>query len=322
MILRTLALITVFGAFSISNTIGQATGNHIHGKPNFKNPRHAGQVAKPKSTMLQVKEPQSSNVILEADVMINVKASSYVAIFAVTQEGKSVPSTDSIMNSRLNTFMTGLKALNIPEKNVHVDFISLLPTYGVEFKNKKLSNEANEVSTGFQMKKNIHVIFEKHQDLDGIITSAANAEIYDVVKVDYNVENIRSAYDTLRAEATRIIAEKRKIYKDMGLKTTVMNLSEGYDVSYPMERYDGYMAYYTGNAHQKAEALNPNVKIKDSDKVETIFYNKIPYNQFDMVINADSVEPMVQFYYKLKVRYSVAPQPIDLAAEHALTRNH
>ena len=46
--------------------------------------------------------------------------------------------------------------------------------------------------------------------------------------------------------------------------------------------------------------------IKHSDKHKTIYYNRIPYNQFDMVINADYAEARVQFYYTLKVRYTTS----------------
>lgn len=291
------------------NLIQNTPGNIIH-DPLSDSYHTRSVINDPQNVHVNVVEPKQNSIVLEADVMINVQASSYVAIFAVTQDGKDVASTDSAMNSRLDIFNEGLKEVGISMDNVHVDFISLIPKYEVEFViNKKLSNNANEVNSGFRMKKNIHVIFDKHEYLDKIITSAAKAEIYDVVKVDYNVDNIKAAYDTLRVHAKKIIDMKREIYHNMGLETKVLNLSEGYDVSYPIQRYDGYTAYHTGNSYERAAQDNPNVQIREKEKVETIFYNKIPYNQFDMVLNADNVEPMVQFYYKLKVRYEVQPIP-------------
>jgi uncharacterized protein YggE len=296
------------------------TANSVGAVDDIVNVNPGAQPGNPPN-QLNVGEPNNNSVVLEADVLINVKATSYVAIFAVNQEGRNVSATDSGMNARLETFMSGLTKIGIPTENVHVDFICLIPSYGIEVVNKKLSNNAHEVPTGFQMKKNIHVIFENHQDLDDIITSAAGAEIYDVVKVDYNIDNIKAAYDTLRVEATKIIANKRGIYHNMGLDTKVVNMNEGYSVSYPIERYDGYVAYYADNSEEQAVNDNPNLNIRRSNKVETIFYNKIAYNQFDMVLNANSVEPMVQFYYKLKVRYVVSPKPEkkpeDLTSDNA-----
>lgn len=259
------------------------------------------------SKNIRVSEPNQSGIVLEADVMINIQASSYVVIFSATQNGPTAKEADSLMNHRIQTLMNGISTLEIPSEQIHVDAISMVPVYDVEFVNKTFSNTANEVPTGFQIKKNIHVIFTDHRALDQIITAAARAEIYDIVKVDYNVDNINAAYDTLRKVAISIIEKNRELYTDLGLQTTVVNLADGKSCTYPAERYASYTAYQSGSSMQTAEKKNPNVEIKQVEKIETIYYDKIPYNQFDMVLNADMVEPAIQFFYKLKVRYLVSP---------------
>jgi uncharacterized protein YggE len=246
--------------------------------------------------------PYDNTVIFDADVMINVQASSYTAIFSMTDFGTTVFSADSILGARLKTFMTGLKKDSIKDDDIHVDFISMLPVYEVLPENKVFSNIATEKPAGFKIKKNVHVLFYDHRKLDKIITDAAQAGIYDLVKVDYNVANIQSAYDTLRKVAADIIALKRSNYERMGFTTSMVMMAEGYDSKYPEERYASYTAYIQGASAQTIAQQNPHMQIRQAEKEQTVFYNKVPYKQFDKVLNADLAEPGVQFYYKMRVK--------------------
>ena len=309
--LMSLALITALLTGISIDVLAQAAGNRSMANVGYSHQRPQVPINPSPRTNLSVSDPSQTSIVLEADVMINVPASSYVAIFSATQKGESVAATDEKMNARINKLSAKLEEQGVPKEDIHVDFISLVPMYDVEMVNKTFSNAANEVASGFLMKKNIHVIFKNHRLLDAIITYAAESEIYDIVKVDYNVDNIKLAYDSLRQEASRIIDQKRQIYHDMGLTTKVVNLSEGYNCSYPVERYASYTVFHKGKSEEKAIAQNQNLKVNRLEKNNTIYYDRIPYNQFDMVLNADSVEPMVQFFYKLKVRYSVAPEKED-----------
>jgi uncharacterized protein YggE len=251
-------------------------------------------------TQAQAALPYDNSVIFDADVMINMKASSYTAIFSVTDFGKTVIQADSAMSARLKVFTDAMVKDSILAENIHIDFISMLPVYEVEAQNKVFSNIATEVPAGFKIKKNVHVMFFDHTKLDQIITHAAKASIYDLVKVDYNVNDIQAAYDTLRKIAVEVIDMKRNTYAMMGFETTIMAMAEGYDSKYPEERYESYTAYLQGNSFNSAQ--NPNMTVQTAEKEQTVFYNKVPYKQFDRVLNADLAEPGVQFYYKLRVK--------------------
>lgn len=252
------------------------------------------------SPQAQAALPYDNSVIFDADVMINIEASSYTAIFSVTDFGKTVIAADSAMSTRLKTFTDALVKDSIASGDIHIDFISMLPVYEVEPQNKVFSNIATEVPAGFKIKKNVHVLFFDHTKLDQIITHAAKASIYDLVKVDYNVNDIQAAYDTLRKIAVQVIDMKRNTYAMMGFETTIMAMAEGYDSKYPEERYESYTAYLQGNSYSQPQ--NPNQTVQTVEKEQTVFYNKVPYKQFDRVLNADLAEPGVQFYYKLRVK--------------------
>lgn len=253
------------------------------------------------NSQAQASLPYDNSVIFDADVMINIEASSYTAIFSVTDFGKTVISADSAMSARLKIFTEGLNKDSINASDIHVDFISMLPVYEVEPQNKVFSNIATEVPAGFKIKKNVHVLFHDHTKLDKIITHAAKASIYDLVKVDYNVNDIQAAYDTLRKVAVQVIDMKRNTYLMMGFETSILTMAEGYDSKYPEERYESYTAYLQGQSYNN-QPQGQNTQIRTAEKEQTVFYNKVPYKQFDRVLNADLAEPGVQFYYKLRVK--------------------
>ncbi|HTL80341.1 MAG TPA: SprB repeat-containing protein [Bacteroidia bacterium] len=255
--------------------------------------------------------PYDNTVIFDADVMFNVRASSYTAIFSTTDFGTTALSADSALSSRIKIFLDGLKGDSIRDEDIHIDFITMLPVYQVEAENRVFSNIATEVPAGFKIKKNVHILFYDHRKLDHIITAAAKAGIYDLVKVDYNVNNIEAAYDSLRKVAVGVIDMKRKTYADMGFTTTIMTMAEGYDSKYPDERYASYTAYVQDASGQNITAENPNIQIRTADKEQTVFYNKVPYKQFDKVLNADLAEPGVQFYYKLRVKCKMEVKVVD-----------
>jgi uncharacterized protein YggE len=284
----------------------QSAGNWVEAKNRtYETNRSSQNVSQINLRAISMDDPASNNLVLEANIMINVKASSYLAVFSVTQAGVTIEETDAMLNKRLIAFKEGIKRLGINEGDIHSDFISLVPSYETEFNKKLFSITANELPAGFQMKKNIHILFKNHNLIDAIITEAAKAEIYDLVKVDYNIENIKAAYDSLRHEAKNIINQKKLLYQSMGLNVQVVGLTEGYNVTYPIERYQQYTAFHTGmnkyDFNLKKNSTD-NVVVKETAKPVTYYYDKIPSNQFDMVLNPDLAEPAVQFYYKMKVR--------------------
>lgn len=306
-------------------TFGQSAGNVIYNNPTATNPQPVN---------INVNVPSGNQTYLQADVMINVQATSYAAIFSATQNGVTASETDSLMNIRLNMVIDGLKKIGIKDNEIHLDVISFVPTYSLKLEEKKFTKTANEIPTGFQLMKNVHLIFYDHNKLSEIVALMAKAEIYDIVKVDYNIADMQSVYETLRKSATEIVKMKEKDYSKMGLALIVENMSDNFNVAYPLERYASYIAYHTGSsieevrlAKKKKEQAkniyvtgkNPTINIntsksedddtefivKNTDKNKTIYYNKIPYNQFDLVLNADFVEARIQFFYTVKVRYTV-----------------
>ncbi len=246
--------------------------------------------------------------LLEANVMINVKAQSFVAIFSLTQYGKTIEEVETAMRSRSEIFKTNLQQEGMDPKNIFFDPITMLPTYETEVVEKKLSRTFNEVPSGFEMKRNVHIVFYKQEQINPIITIAAKAEVYDLVKVDYNVENKDAIISNLRQEALKILLDKKVVLEKAGIFTKFTQVGEMQNSAYPSERYAQYVAYRSGTPPTYL-VNNKNKPVQTqynyADKTKTIYYDKVQDRQFDKVINPIVNEPMVQIYFSLKGQFSI-----------------
>src|SRR5688572_13983938 len=76
--------------------------------------------------------PSSTSTFVDANVLMNVNADEYVAIFALAQEGTTVAECGKKMDAVLKTFAEGLQSLGIGGANRHIDFVAQNKIYGFE----------------------------------------------------------------------------------------------------------------------------------------------------------------------------------------------
>jgi uncharacterized protein YggE len=324
---RLFALLTTALCLLISaGLFAQAAGSYLYNNPQSFNTEKA---------FVNTNSTNGNVVTLKAEVMMNVKATSYTAIFAAVQSGKNAWQVDSLMNIRIDQVKYALGQLGIKEDNIHVDAVSMVPTYAHKLEEKKFSKKSIEIPVGFEMKKNVHVLFRDHKILDQIISEMAFAEIYDMVKVEYNIDGMNTYYELLRQEAMAVIASKEKTYSGMKMHLDISSMSDGFNCTYPMERYKSYTAYNSGATYEAVVDANNYINntilvkagrdasvtidtekkkyeqqfiVQTAEKNKTIFYDRIPYNQFDKVINADEEEPSIQLFYTLVTTYTMMTQ--------------
>lgn len=248
--------------------------------------------------------------------LLNTKAENYVAIYALTQVGSTIDSASMLMSERVKKFMSQLKSLGIKESDIVIDQISQVPTFDYAVDKHLFSKTFTEIPTGFEIKKNIHVGFSDSQMLDDIMAAAAKAEIYDIVKVDYNISNISDKYKQLRKACLQEIKEKVDDFAAMGLRFQPLNqtFQEGSQSYYPLQRYSSYQAY--NNAQVQNTSVGKGNTVNTAVKNTTYYYNRVPYDQFDVVLNPNMVEPGVQFAYSVSIKYTLKGQerPVGLTA--------
>lgn len=247
-----------------------------------------------------------SSITIKANVMMNVKASHYVAMFGLSQAGEGAEVCNSLMNQRINGFIERLMILGIKKSDINIDFISQVPVYEYEVEKKLFSKTFQEVPSGIYLNKNIHIAYKDNNVFEQILVEAAKFDIYDLIKVDYIVENMEVVYDSLRNSAIQLINKKTQSFKKLGLNfgSRFQIASEDYASNYPPSNYRSYRAF----SSPSLQNVKKNTSVNQVSKPETSFYEHIPYQKFDLVINPQIIEPAVQFTYSIKVKYALKKQ--------------
>ena len=268
-------------------------------------------------------------ITLNAKVLMNVLADSYVVLLGTAH----VEACHALIDKRINGFLDALQKAGIPSKNCYIDFVSQVPAFEYEVEKKLFSTTYNEVPKGFEIKKNVHVAYNDHKLLNLILTEAAKYEIYDIIKVDVVVDNIEAINDSLRqkavrlhhkkasdyrklvefklnslgVEAVRLLHKKANDYRKLGIKfdaTRYQTIAEKIGSVYPVEQYDSYTAFVNPSL---SSVKKGGYNVDNAPKNQTIYYNKLPYNEFDAVINPQVIEPVAQFYCHIQTRYVLKP---------------
>ncbi len=287
--IRTLIGLPSFLLLPAAPALAQAMGNLMYEQNNRIFFQQAEQPVK--ATV------QGNMLVLEVNAMMNMRADSYLAIFHITQLGQSAEEADSLMNERISGFTRRVKKEGVKEADVFADMLSFVPVYEIETTRKLFSTTYQEVPAGFEIQKNIHVKFHDARILDKLVTAAAKEEIYDLVKVDFFVHQQSACYDTLRMFATKLLQQKLDNFDKLGLKVKDghRTAAEKNGAYFPLDRYTAYQSRTRTslNSRRKGQVVN------DVKKSNTLFYNKVPYGQFDIVLHAEITEPPVQYTYNL-----------------------
>lgn len=235
---------------------------------------------------------------VEANVAINVKADAYVAVFGISQEAATAAESNGKINAQITAFVRDLENLGVKRADVFVDFITQNKVYDYTTS----GNVTTERFSGFETKKNVAVRYAEREVLEKIISAAAKNSIFDLIKVDYVVSDIKSVHNKLYDEAVKVIKQKESAYSNsFGIKLLPTNLaSEKYDAFYPGELYATYQAYESGNTYGDYEK-----RVIEKRKTKTFYYEPLDASDFDAVINPIGIEPMVQFTLYMRLQYEL-----------------
>ncbi|MFK8044870.1 MAG: SIMPL domain-containing protein [Crocinitomicaceae bacterium] len=303
-------LILSFLTISLITTIAHA---QVSGNINYQN------ITRYAENNISVNYPNSNDLYITVKGMANVKADSYVAIFNLSQTGKTAKEVNELIDERVNKGLSVVKGLKSVE--AYVDMISFVPVYEYAVERKIFSKKTyNEIPTGFEVKKNIHIKYTDPNLLNEIIASLANAEIYDLVRVDYFSNNIDAIKDSLLERAKQVLNEKMKRYESIltvNFDSYEKQLADKYKVVLPTEMYKSYQAYSSSSLK-----LKRNGNVRQAQKSNTLFYQPILDKEFDFVLNPTIIEPVIQVMYQIVVRVTKvkkeAPKPDKPNKEYML----
>ena len=264
---------------------------------------------------ITIGSPSSADILIIVKGLANIKADAYVAIFNVSQVGKTTEEVNNLMDLRISQSLNQFKSK--ADIEIYVDMISFIPVYEFQAEKKVFSKTTyNEVPTGFELKKNIHIKYRNANDLNTIITALSNSEIYDLVRVDYFADSIETVKKMLMAKSKIIFQEKMKTYQSLlggKLDSVERQLTDGFKVMLPVEQYKTYQAYNSSSLDLKKAA-----NVNQADKSTTLYYQPIVDKEFDFVINPTILEPVIQVMYEITVKLCREKEQIKKADKEYL----
>jgi uncharacterized protein YggE len=280
---------------------GQFSGNIAYAQGGGK--ARAEQAERNKRVLTaQELPPSSTSMFVEANVLMNVKADEYVAVFGISQEGDTPAECSRKMDATIKEFSDALRPMGIGGDDLFVDFVAQNKIYGFEVQ----GDIAREKLVGFELKKNVLIHYKDRSLLDKLVVAAARSQIFDLIKVDYLVKDINRVQDKLMEEAARVIKQKTARYeKLLGIKLQPPGqvYAERPAIHYPTGMYDSYTAFESEQMGTPPDRQK--YAVQAARKGRTFVFNGLDGDGFDDVINPVVVEPVVQFTLYLKVKYEV-----------------
>jgi uncharacterized protein YggE len=283
--------------------LAQVSGNRAYENPGAQ---QGGQVSRRYpgyggATTEQVVSEQENLLVttyqfIEAKVLTSVETKEYVAVFGLAQEADSLAKANKKLQEQIAAFQSGLSALGIRPEDTYLDFITQNRVYDYQVK----GSTAREKVSGFQVKENFFVRYKDPRLLDQITPIAAQAGIFDLIKVDYVTSDLNAVRAQMAEEAMKVLKEKEEAYTKLGIKLQPVSVTaENFDAFQPSEAYNSYKAYETGNVDEE------NYRVIERRKNSTFYFEPLRPGQFDRVLNPAGLQPVVQCTFILRVKYFV-----------------
>ena len=293
----------------LATFLSQVTFGQVSGNINYQN-----QVRFPDQN-INISTPSTTDIFISIKGLANVKADSYVAIFSVTQVGKTTEEVNELIDKRLSQAESQIKLKKGTE--TYIDMISFVPVYEYEVEKKLFSKKSyNEIPKGFELKKNIHIKYSDANQLNDFISILSNQEIYDLVRVDYFSSTIENIKKELTNKAKIALQEKVKNYETIlgaSFASNEKRIVDGFKMMLPVEMYKSYESYNSSSLNLKKSA-----NVNNADKATTLYYQPIIDKEFDFVINPTILEPVIQVMYEIKLVINREKKPTVNEKEYIL----
>lgn len=310
-----------FASAQIKGNATTISRQNVISAPSLGNAESYGNAyGKKMNTFRQQNLVPNPTITIDVKALNNIVADAYTAVFNLVQIGETAEDTNRLMNERVNNVKSALTAQGIFSKDIIIDVISFVPVYETVVEKKLFSKTYSEVPKGFELQQNLHIKFTKVNQFEKILAACAKNEIYNLVKVDYFINNIEAVYTKLRTEILKTLKEKKQFYNDLGFDLTNYNPTMA-DMKYchfPREFYKSYQAFNCVSL----EAIKKPKGIVTAKKQTSYYYDPLSFKEYDVVINPSIVEPVIQIGMEIKLQYREKPkEPKPVVKEKIVTKN-
>ncbi|HEX8069793.1 MAG TPA: SIMPL domain-containing protein [Pyrinomonadaceae bacterium] len=244
----------------------------------------------------------NGDLVIDAYVLLNAAPDEFVAVFGVAQEAPTAVESNQKVNAQIGQLLDAAAGLGVARGDTFVDFITQNRIYTFS---PDADNTIREKLVGFETKKTVALRYKERALLEKLTTAAARVGIFDLIKVDYVVNDMRAVRQRLFEAAVGAVKQKEENYTrvlGMVIKRSVL-LQETYDTHYPAELYQTYTAFESGAVDVP---YNSGARVIRERKSRTSYLEPLDRSAFDAVLNPAGMEPSVQCTLYMKVLYTVA----------------
>lgn len=292
-------LAALFGGYAFLG-IAQIGGNQVYSNTHTYNNHNA--YLNGAASQSNVRSSDSL-LTITTSVLLNENADSYMLTVGLNQEAKTVQECNVLINKRINNALEALSKLGISKENSYVDFVTQTKVYDYIVG----ENQADQIETGFEIKKNINLKFDDILLMDRIVEICAEQEIYDIINIEYLVDDINAVYERLFKEAMEISDSRKELFEEFGTKSATGKyrvVSDQFSSVFPKTQYKQYEARESSDLRVDTHySYNKKFVRKEARKNRTFYYQGLGANGFDKVMGMSNPQIGVQHSLTLEVEY-------------------
>ena len=242
---------------------------------------------------------------ITTSVLLNEVADSYLLTVGLNQEATTVKECNELINDRIEKTLSSLRKIGVSKEDSYVDFITQTKVYDYTIDN----SEAEQLEIGFEIKKNINIYFTDITLMDQIVEICAQEEIYDIINIEYIIEDVSAVYNQLFEEAMSIAESKKEQFEKFCSRSVSDNyrvLSDNFFSVFPKSQYKQYEAKESSQLNVINHNRNQFVR-KEARKNRTYYYQGLNVSDFDKVLGIQNPQVGVQHSMTVTVEYKLNP---------------
>jgi uncharacterized protein YggE len=250
----------------------------------------------------QAKFKKKQQVELSVRVLSNQQADAYTAVFNLTQMAATLESAKNLLQDRFNGLMQGLQSVGVPKDAVHLEMISLKPVLSSNNSNISKTNQA--IPEAFVLQQNIYVRYQNPSKLADIQFVAAQFEIYDLLKVDYQLKNQTTYLQEMQQKAIDYLLLEIELMQEklgLDLESGYRIVAEDQQILYPNQQIKKQLSL----SKLSLDRTQEKGKLPVVYQPTATFYDAVSSHEFDIVIHPERWKPSVQLMYHLQINIEV-----------------
>ncbi|MCH2043053.1 MAG: hypothetical protein MK212_02845 [Saprospiraceae bacterium] len=236
---------------------------------------------------------------IQTKVLYNAEPDGYLVTYTKSFISQTIQSVERKMNVETDSLIREVRSLNIQKGDILVDVTALDPIYSLNLRDAETVDP-----TGYKITENITFNVENMDQVRRLSKACLEYKFHDLLKIQAYIDNAQPILNDLDAKSVELLNAKKELSENVGWKFDggTVSFNEKKLVFYPNDRYLLSLAQNRDALYQHHLSQNSVVQYNRQLKHNSQYnYN---HKNADFVFNANSNEPVVQFYAELNYSYT------------------